>query len=140
MTRLFKRYNESNFRDLPQDCSFDLTRNARELLADTDPSAKSTSVSSTTAPDVASFHGDGADNYSSPDSDNSDAPLCFETSGQAVLGDAVDKALEKFEVKETEKLIGEYEVVSHEHGVSETGMGYSAVDDDGFEVVDYVPT
>lgn len=138
MTRLFKRNNESNLRHLSNDCSFDLTRDARELLADTDPSVKWTFVSRKNAPDVMIGYGDGAENNNSPD-DRNDAPLLYEASGQTVLCDAVDKALEKFEVKETEKLVGEYEVVSHEHRASEAGMGYSAADEDGFEIVEYVP-
>ncbi|KAL3481460.1 hypothetical protein BJX99DRAFT_165260 [Aspergillus californicus] len=58
----------------------------------------------------------------------------YEVSGEAVFADAIDKAVEKFEVKETEKLVKEYEFISRE---SEISIGYLA-DEDDFEFVDHV--
>ena len=58
----------------------------------------------------------------------------YSTSGQTILSDAVSKAIEKYETKETEKLAKEYEMVVPEH---ESLARRVAVDGD-FELVDRV--
>ncbi|KAL4900870.1 hypothetical protein BDW74DRAFT_91238 [Aspergillus multicolor] len=58
----------------------------------------------------------------------------YEVTGQMLFNDVIDKAVEKFEVKETEKLVKEYEFITRE---SEVSIGYLA-DEDDFELVDHV--
>ncbi|KAL6238429.1 hypothetical protein BDW75DRAFT_237322 [Aspergillus navahoensis] len=58
----------------------------------------------------------------------------YEVSGEALFNHVVDKAVEKFEIKETEKLVKEYEFITRD---SEGSIGY-LVDEDEFELVDHV--
>ncbi|KAL5045897.1 hypothetical protein BDW71DRAFT_72393 [Aspergillus fruticulosus] len=58
----------------------------------------------------------------------------YEVLGEAQFNDVVDKAVEKFEIKETEKLVKEYEFITRD---SEVSIGYLA-DEDEFELVDHV--
>ncbi|KAL4787140.1 hypothetical protein BJX76DRAFT_41371 [Aspergillus varians] len=62
------------------------------------------------------------------------AVTVYEVSGETLFNDVIDKAVEKFETKETEKLVKEYEFVTRE---SEIAIGYLA-DEDEFELVDHV--
>ncbi|KAL4814973.1 hypothetical protein BDW67DRAFT_80846 [Aspergillus spinulosporus] len=57
----------------------------------------------------------------------------YEVSGETLFNDVVDKAVEKFEIKETEKLVKEYEFITRDHELS---IGYLA--DEEFELVDHV--
>ena len=50
--------------------------------------------------------------------------------GHAILSDAVNKAVEKYEIRETEKIVQEYEMVPREEMSAEEYM------DEGFELVD----
>ncbi|KAL4940172.1 hypothetical protein BDV06DRAFT_24722 [Aspergillus oleicola] len=58
----------------------------------------------------------------------------YEATGETVFNDMIDKAVEKFETKETEKIVKEYEFITRE---SEVSIGYLA-DEDDFEFVDHV--
>ncbi|KAL4949532.1 hypothetical protein BDW69DRAFT_72892 [Aspergillus filifer] len=64
-----------------------------------------------------------------------DGPVnLYESTGETVFNDVIDKAVEKFETKETEKIVKEYEFITRE---SEVSIGYLA-DEDDFEFVDHV--
>ena len=58
----------------------------------------------------------------------------YDVVGQTVLSDAINKAVEKFEVRETERLVRTYEMVAPE----EDGEREEHADDEGFELVDRV--
>lgn len=53
-----------------------------------------------------------------------------------ILGAAISEAVERFENKETEKLVGEYEFVTNEDPNS--GEDSTSADEDGFEIVEPV--
>jgi hypothetical protein len=55
------------------------------------------------------------------------------THGSAILGAALNQAVERFENKQTEKLVQEYDLVDD---ITDTG-NEADVDEDGFEIVDY---
>ena len=123
---MIKQDNEHNLNLLARGTKIALRQDVREILNDKNNSDDSDSSVGDEACEPAGtvLLEDG----------ESDDPLPYEESGQTVLCDAVDKAVEKFETKETEKLVREYEVVGSE--ATETGMGVAV--DDGFELVEYV--
>jgi hypothetical protein len=58
---------------------------------------------------------------------------CGPTHGSHILGAALSQAVERFENKQTERLVKEYDLVED---VTDTG-NEADVDEDGFEIVDY---
>lgn len=123
---MIKQDNEHNLNFLARGTKIALRQDVREILND-----KNNSDDSDSSVDDKAHEPAGAVLLEDGESDE---PLPYEESGQTVLCDAVDKAVEKFETKETEKLVREYEVVGSE--ATETGMGVAV--DDGFELVGYV--
>lgn len=123
---MIKQDNEHNLNFLARGTKIALRQDVREILND-----KNNSDDSDSSVDDKAHEPAGAVLLEDGESDE---PLPYEESGQTVLCDAVDKAVEKFETKETEKLVREYEVVGSE--ATETGMGVAV--DDGFELVEYV--
>lgn len=122
---MIKQDREHNLNFLARDTKIALRQDVREILNDKDNSDSDSSVNDDAhEPTGTVLLEDG----------ESDDPLPYEESGQTILCDAVDKAVERFETKETEKLVREYEVVGSE--ATETGVGVAV--DDGFELVEYV--
>ena len=124
---MIKQDREHNLNFLARGSKIALRHDVREILNDKDSSDSDSSVDDEAhepAPAGKAVVEDG----------ESGAPLPYEESGHTILCDAVDKAVEKFETKETEKLVREYEVVGSE--ASESGVGIAV--DDGFELVEYV--
>ncbi|GIK07752.1 hypothetical protein Aspvir_003419 [Aspergillus viridinutans] len=120
-----KRWNQHNLNQLARDSRISLHHDIQEILDNgTSDSSSGEEVEEPVAveksPEVMIV-----------DEDETLDP--YDVSGQTILSDAVNKAVEKFETKETEKLVKEYEIVSHE---SEMGTGHPA--DDDFELVDHV--
>ena len=56
--------------------------------------------------------------------------------GEHILSVALARAMDRFEVKETEKVVREYEIVEYD-GSEDGGSQGVSTDEDGFEVVDY---
>lgn len=81
------------------------------------------------------------DYYSAPDPGYDPDPEVFYSydapagprAGEHILGAALEKAVERFEVKETEKLVREYEFVGPYE--NESADGYTA--DDDYEIVEH---
>lgn len=57
--------------------------------------------------------------------------------GEHILSVALARAMDRFEVKETEKVVREYEIVEYDEGSEDGVSDVASADEDGFEVVDY---
>lgn len=122
---MIKQDREHNLNFLARGTKIALRQDVREILNDKDNSDSDSSVDDETHEPTGTVLLEDGESHD---------PLPYEESGQTILCDAVDKAVEKFETKETEKLVREYEVVGSD--TTETGVGVAV--DDGFELVEYV--
>ncbi|KAF9894430.1 hypothetical protein FE257_007933 [Aspergillus nanangensis] len=135
--RLLQLEHKAKSNQLSSDAKIVLSRDIREAL-DHVPCDSSSS-----GEDVADPHA-AADDILIPvpemghhsASDEDETVGGYAVSGQNVLSDAINKAVEKFEVRETEKLVKEYEMVSPDLENENVVMGYLA-DDDDFEMVNH---
>jgi hypothetical protein len=119
---VLRRYVQGNINRLEREAKFVLRHDVDEILTQ--------GVSDSSADETASVT--QADEPTRPLED--DALFSFEASGNGIFCSAVSKAVEKFETKETEKLVKEYEFVFEEDDPS---IGYVA-DEDDFEIVGHV--
>ncbi|KAF5858100.1 hypothetical protein ETB97_004866 [Aspergillus alliaceus] len=121
-TRLLQLDRKAKSNQLATDAKLTLRRDVREALdsGSSDSSSTEDVDDPSSAPDVLGVLQE----------DGSIEP--YEVAGQTILSDAINKAVERFETQETEKLVKEYEVITRE---SEIALGYLA--DDDFELVNH---
>ncbi|OXV07587.1 hypothetical protein Egran_04650 [Elaphomyces granulatus] len=119
---VLRRYVQGNINRLEREAKFVLRHDVDEILTQ--------GVSDSSADETASVTQADEPTRSLED----DALFSFEASGNGIFSSAVSKAVEKFETKETEKLVKEYEFVFEEDDPS---IGYVA-DEDDFEIVGHV--
>jgi hypothetical protein len=120
-TRAVKRDNQANINRLSRDATTAFRYDVNEIL---DKGASDSSA------DEAICEPSAANTQ--PELLEQDV-LSYDASGNNILSAAVSKAVEKFETKETEKLVKEYEFVFEER---EPSTGYVA--DDDFEMVSHI--
>ncbi|KAL4890589.1 hypothetical protein BDV59DRAFT_204299 [Aspergillus ambiguus] len=125
-TRLFQLDRKARNNQLSTDAKINLRYDIREAL----DSGLSDSSSGESVDDPASAQ----DLHESPLEKTPNPTVeAYEVSGQTILSDAINKAVERFENHETEKLVKEYEMVLPE---TNTAAGYLA-DEDDYELVDH---
>lgn len=123
-SRYLKSNNEHNLNQIARQAKTTLRHDVNEVLTSDDV-------------DFSSDYSPSTDDSlaGSPEDDDENSLLSYDISGHTVLSDAVNKAVEHYETKETEKITKDYEFVSHEN--DDDGIhGY--VDGDDFEFIDSV--
>jgi hypothetical protein len=125
-SRALKRDNQKSLNHLAADAKANLRLDLKEVLDEHHQSSDSSGDEDIKEPT-------SANENVLVDRAEEDPFHPYDVSGQTILSAAINKAIERYETKETERIVKEYEFVPHE---GEPAGGFLA--DGDFELVDHV--